>query len=474
MKLAAVSAIALPALVSAHGIRDVHHARQAAAAASSPASVGTSAVASPATSAGTAATGTATAPVASGPGSLTFTLASTNPSAIPLTEIASGMSSAPTVAASTTFASGTTPTFLPNAPPLPNALSLNPANYPPLDKTPPVDSPEVQQWIKEVNATGIQIPDFSPTVAGGCPTNPDAVNDQSRCWWTCGGCAAPDDIEQCPDKMTWGLTYDDGPALYTGDLLAYLDQANLKATFFVVGSRAISYPALLQEEYMAQHQIAVHTWSHPPMTTLTNEQIIAELGWTKKVIKDVLGVTPTFWRPPYGDVDNRVRAIAKAMGLQTSIWTRISPEATFDTGDFDIAGGLTTSTQVLNNWENIIGNATTIDHGFIVLEHDLFQQTVDIAMDYILPDALAHQPPFKIEPIISCLNKPLQDAYIETNDNSSNPIGIATGSASSAEASGNSSGASANGKNSAMGIAAPSSMGAIALALVSGVVALFL
>ena len=132
--------------------------------------------------------------------------------------------------------------------------------------------------------------------------------------------------------MTWGLTYDDGPALYTGDLLQYLDTVNLKATFFVVGSRAISYPALLQQEYMAGHQIAVHTWSHPPMTTLTNEQIIAEFGWTKKIIKDVLGVTPTFWRPPYGDVDNRVRAIAKAMGLQTSIWTRISATATFDTG----------------------------------------------------------------------------------------------------------------------------------------------
>lgn len=201
-----------------------------------------------------------------------------------------------------------------------------------MDKTPPTDSTEVQQWIKEVAASGVTIPNITATVAGGCPSNPQAVADSSRCWWTCGGCTDADDVVQCPDKMTWGLTYDDGPALYTGDLLQYLDTVNLKATFFVVGSRAISYPALLQQEYMAGHQIAVHTWSHPPMTTLTNEQIIAEFGWTKKIIKDVLGVTPTFWRPPYGDVDNRVRAIAKAMGLQTSIWTRISATATFDTG----------------------------------------------------------------------------------------------------------------------------------------------
>jgi hypothetical protein len=58
--------------------------------------------------------------------------------------------------------------------------------------------------------------------------------------------------------------------------------------------------------------------------------------------------------------------------------------------------------------------------GFIVLEHDLFEQTVDLATGYILPDALAHQPAFKIEPVITCLGKPLADAYIETNDNSSN------------------------------------------------------
>jgi len=72
---------------------------------------------------------------------------------------------------------------------------------------------------------------------------------------------------------------------------------------FVVGSRVISFPSLLQEEFMAGHQIAVHTWSHPSLTTLTNEQIIAELGWSKKVIYDVLGVTPTVMRPPYGDIE---------------------------------------------------------------------------------------------------------------------------------------------------------------------------
>jgi len=99
------------------------------------------------------------------------------------------------------------------------------------------------------------------------------------------------------------LTYDDGPAFYTTQLLDYLDLVNLKSTFFVVGSRAISFPSILQSEYLKEHQLAVHTWSHPPLTTLSNEQIVAELAWSKYIIKTVLGVTPNIMRPPFGDIE---------------------------------------------------------------------------------------------------------------------------------------------------------------------------
>jgi len=132
---------------------------------------------------------------------------------------------------------------------------INPANYPALDKPPPTDSPQVQQWIQEVANSGVTIPNITPTVAGGCPANLQAVADTSRCWWTCGGCTRDTDITTCPDKLTWGLTYDDGPSPYTPDLLTYLDQNNLKSTFFTIGSRAISLPAVLQTEYIGGHQI---------------------------------------------------------------------------------------------------------------------------------------------------------------------------------------------------------------------------
>ena len=73
-----------------------------------------------------------------------------------------------------------------------------------------------------------------------------------------------------------------------------------------------------------------------------------------------------------------------------------------------------------------MGNVSTLNTGFIVLEHDLFEQTVDLATGYILPAALAYTPKLDIKPVISCLNKPMGDAYLETNDNSSNPLPTAS------------------------------------------------
>jgi hypothetical protein len=52
--------------------------------------------------------------------------------------------------------------------------------------------------------------------------------------------------------------------------------------------------------------------------------------------------------------------------------------------DFNIAGGTVPVQEVLENWEEIIGNASVINTGFIVLEHDLFQQSVDVATGYIV------------------------------------------------------------------------------------------
>jgi hypothetical protein len=177
-------------------------------------------------------------------------------------------------------------------------------------------------------------------------------------------------------------------------------------------------------------------------------------------------------RPPFGDIDDRVRAISMAMGLTPILWTSVG-EDEFDTNDWRIPGGTATGQSSFDQFNKILGLAANINTGFIVLEHDLYQETVDMAIDYFLPAAFAHNPKFNLKSINQCLGKPLAASYLETggtttSGNSSTPA--ASGSGSAATSKGTS--ASSTGKtptgngtaspNGAVGISAPAYLGGVA------------
>jgi len=330
----------------------------------------------------------------------------------PLDQLTMSNPSPSTMALTSTYQAGQQPTVA-GAPPLPQPTIIT-LGYPQQDQVPPTDSPQVQQWLTELD--GWNIPDIRPTINGSCIDDPEASANGTaagNCWWTCGQCTRPDDLTVCPDKYTWGVSYDDGPSPYTSKILEFLNEEDIQATFFVVGSRVPGRSDILQAEYMSGHMISVHTWSHPSLTTLTNAEIVAELGWTRQIIKDAIGVTPNTMRPPYGDIDDRVRAISLAMGLRPILWTGYGTD-NFDTDDWRIAGGDTNGTACLANFETILTEAANIDTGFIVLEHDLYAQSVDLAVGYILPYALEHVPKFTLESISECWSLPSSEAYMET------------------------------------------------------------
>ncbi|KAI0272326.1 hypothetical protein BC834DRAFT_948639 [Gloeopeniophorella convolvens] len=337
----------------------------------------------------------------------------------PLTAISAGMPPGVPLPPAATYAPGSAPP-LAGAPPLPAAFRFDAAKWPAQDKVPPTDSPEVKGWLRELD--GFDVPGLAPTKDGSCAGDPGAAGDaRARGWWTCGGFTRATDITACPRQFDWGVSFDDGPSEWSEQLLNYMDKQDIKATFFVVGSRVIERPPVLIEEYMSGHEISVHTWSHRPLTSLTNEQIVAELGWTRKAIQAVIGVTPTTMRPPYGDIDDRVRAISLAMGMIPIIWTSAPGSGPFDTNDWRVAGGLVDATTSFNTFEGILGNASTLSTGFIVLQHDLFEVTVDLATGYTLNAALTHNPTFSLKPIGKCMGIPATNMYAETNKNASFP-----------------------------------------------------
>lgn len=110
------------------------------------------------------------------------------------------------------------------------------------------------------------------------------------------------------------------------------------------------------------------------MTSLTNEQIVAEIKWAEKIVFDVTGLKTKYWRPPYGDVDNRVREIVRQMGYKTVIWTK-----EWDSNDWQIPDKTITNKEVFRNFKWALSTVPKMKGGIITLEHDLFTQTVNVA-----------------------------------------------------------------------------------------------
>lgn len=89
--------------------------------------------------------------------------------------------------------------------------------------------------------------------------------------------------------------------------------------------------------------------------------------------------------------------------------------------DWKVPGGVVTGEQSVQAFEQILGNATEIDTGFIVLEHDLYQQTVDLAVGYTLDKALSYNPTLTLKAIGECQGWPNTDMYLETTTNTTFP-----------------------------------------------------
>ena len=89
--------------------------------------------------------------------------------------------------------------------------------------------------------------------------------------------------------------------------------------------------------------------------------------------------------------------------------------------DWRVPGGLVTGPQSVQIFQDILGNATEIDTGFIVLEHDLYEQTVDLAVGYTLNLSLNFTPQLTLEPIGPCQHWPNTDLYLETTTNTTFP-----------------------------------------------------
>jgi peptidoglycan-N-acetylglucosamine deacetylase len=171
--------------------------------------------------------------------------------------------------------------------------------------------------------------------------------------------ARADGVDCRVDKCV-ALTFDDGPVADTRHLLRILDREDAPATFFMIGTNVAKNPGVARAVADAGHLVANHSWDHPQLTTLDDEQVRGQFRRTQDAIADATGTTPFLVRPPYGDVDGRVRSLATRAGLDVALWT-------LDTEDWSTRDAKETRRRI----------AAQVEPGSIVLMHDIHRATVD-------------------------------------------------------------------------------------------------
>ena len=119
-----------------------------------------------------------------------------------------------------------------------------------------------------------------------------------------------------PKKLV-ALSFDDGPSDVTPLILETLQKENIPASFFVIGSTARSethlnlaedapsydYSSFMKQAYEMGCEIGNHTWTHPYLSKLSEEEMMEEVEKTSDFIESVIGQRPTLFRPPYIDVN---------------------------------------------------------------------------------------------------------------------------------------------------------------------------
>jgi len=128
---------------------------------------------------------------------------------------------------------------------------------------------------------------------------------------------------QPPEAGRVYLTFDDGPdARWTPRILDILAQANVCATFFVVGRFALEQVALVRRVAANGHELGNHTWSHRHPWTVLASTARKEVRDGAAAIADLIGRAPKFFRPPHGRLRRCMIEEAERGGQTLVLWNR--------------------------------------------------------------------------------------------------------------------------------------------------------
>ncbi|MDE1570103.1 polysaccharide deacetylase family protein [Aquabacter sp. P-9] len=157
------------------------------------------------------------------------------------------------------------------------------------------------------------------------------------------------------------LTFDDGPnPETTPKLLKMLADRHVKATFFMLGNRAVQAPEVVKAVAAAGHEIGNHSWSHPQLTKLPVAAADKQVEDTSALLEQITGTKPVLMRPPYGSMSPSLQAhLYEKFGITQIFWS-------VDPLDWKIRDPQSVYDQIMKQ----------VRPGAIILAHDIHPTTV--------------------------------------------------------------------------------------------------
>jgi len=109
-------------------------------------------------------------------------------------------------------------------------------------------------------------------------------------------------------------------------LLKVLDQFNMKATFFVEGTRVAQDPELVKDILARGHEVENGTLTFSDMTDLNYEETYKEIYLANEVFEEQLGYTPKYVRSRSGDSTDNMRLATKTLNMKGVVESSINPK----------------------------------------------------------------------------------------------------------------------------------------------------
>ncbi|REK69452.1 polysaccharide deacetylase family protein [Paenibacillus paeoniae] len=118
------------------------------------------------------------------------------------------------------------------------------------------------------------------------------------------------------------LTFDDGPSIYTKDIVDQLTKHEVLATFLFVGrnaSKDAEAVAYAREQGMA---VGNHSWDHSNLAPLKNDKMANNIIAANEKLELFIGQPISLFRPPYGSLNDRLSDTVEDLGMKMLMWNR--------------------------------------------------------------------------------------------------------------------------------------------------------